>query len=61
MITEVTHHKHVGVTISRDLSWQKHMSRLTIMEINERDDVRFEELHDSDDDGDLNSLVIILC
>ena len=27
-------------------------SRLTIMEINERDDVRFEELHDSDDDGD---------
>ena len=29
-------------------------SRLTIMEINERDDVRFEELHDSDDDGDSN-------
>ena len=27
-------------------------SRLTIMEIHERADVRFEELHDSDDDGD---------
>ena len=29
-------------------------SRWTIMRMNERDDVRFEELHDSDDDGDLN-------
>ena len=29
-------------------------SRWTIMVINERNDVRFEELHDSDDDGDLN-------
>ena len=28
-------------------------SRWTIMEMIERDDVRFEELHDSDDDGDL--------
>ena len=29
-------------------------SRWTIMEMHERADVRFEELHDSDDDGDLN-------
>ena len=29
-------------------------SRLTIMEIHDRADVRFEELHDSDDDGDLD-------
>ena len=28
MITEVTHHKHVGVTISRDLSWQKHIGSI---------------------------------
>lgn len=28
VLTEVTHHKHVGVTISRDLSWNKHISSI---------------------------------
>ena len=28
MLTEVTQHKHVGVTISRDFSWNKHIGTI---------------------------------